>query len=104
MVNKTDEELKIDGETKDLKLTPLPNWLSSKSDFNEAIKLINDIRADTNNVKPDFDDKKVLDDLEKLINDIINNQVNKKVLWKEWKKKHIWLRKTKGKRKCCFLK
>ena len=80
MVNKTDVELKIDGETKDLKLTPLPNWLSSKSDFNEAIKLINDIRADTNNVKPDFDDKKVLDDLEKLINDIINNQVNKKVL------------------------
>ena len=102
MVNKTDEELKIDGETKDLKLTPLPNWLSSKSDFNEAIKLINDIRADTNNVKPDFDDKKVLDDLEKLINDIINNQVNKKVLWKEWKKNISDLEKLREKESAVF--
>ena len=102
MVNKTDEELKIDAETKDLKLTPLPNWLSSKSDFNEAIKLINDIRADTNNVKPDFDDKKVLDDLEKLINDIINNQVNKKVLWKEWKKNISDLEKLREKESAVF--
>ena len=35
----------------DLKLNALSKWLSSKDDFNEAAKLINDIRADTNNVK-----------------------------------------------------
>ena len=56
MVDKTDQELKeqtdeLDEETKDLKLTALSKWLSSKDDFNEAEKLINDIRADTNNVK-----------------------------------------------------
>ena len=56
MVDKTDQELKeqtdeLDEETKDLKLTSLSKWLSSKDDFNEAAKLINDIRADTNNVK-----------------------------------------------------
>ena len=56
MVDKTDQELKeqtdeLDEETKDLKLTALSKWLSSKDDFNEAVKLINDIRADTNNVK-----------------------------------------------------
>ena len=56
MVDKTDQELKeqtdeLDEETKDLKLTALSKWLSSKGDFNEAAKLINDIRADTNNVK-----------------------------------------------------
>ena len=56
MVDETDQELKkqtdeLDEETKDLKLTALPKWLSSKDDFNEAAKLINDIRADTNNVK-----------------------------------------------------
>ena len=56
MVDKTDQELKeqtdeLDEETKDLKLTALSKWLSSKDDFYEAAKLINDIRADTNNVK-----------------------------------------------------
>ena len=56
MVDKTDQELKeqtdeLDEETKDLKLTALSKWLSSKDDFNEVAKLINDIRADTNNVK-----------------------------------------------------
>ena len=56
MVDETDQELKkqtdeLDEETKDLKLTALPKRLSSKDDFNEAAKLINDIRADANNVK-----------------------------------------------------
>ena len=57
MVDKTDEELKLDDETKYLKLTALPRWLNSKNDFNEAAKLINDIRDDTNNVKSDSGDK-----------------------------------------------
>ena len=37
---------------KQKELIALPEWLSSKNDFNEAKRLINDIRADTNNVKP----------------------------------------------------
>ena len=30
LIDKTDKELKLDEETKDLKLTALPKWLSSK--------------------------------------------------------------------------
>ena len=48
LFDKTDKELTLDGKTK---LTELPKWLRSKNDFKEAIKLIEDIRADTNNVK-----------------------------------------------------
>ena len=82
MVDKTDEKLKkqtdeLDEETKDLKLTALPKWLSSKNDFNEAKKLINNITADTNNVEPSSGDKKVFNDLEKLINDISNYKIKK---------------------------
>ena len=54
----------MDEETKDLKLTALPKCLSSKNDFNEVAKLINDIRDDKNNVKPGSGDKKSFDDLE----------------------------------------
>ena len=43
---------------KNLKLTALPIWLSSENDFNEARKLINGIRADTNNAKTSLGDKK----------------------------------------------
>ena len=51
------------------KLTPLRKWLSSKTDFNEAIKLIED--DNTNNVKSSSGDKKVF-------NELINNIKNKK--------------------------
>ena len=51
------------------KLTPLPKWLSSKTDFNEAIKLIED--DNTNNVESSSGDKKVF-------NELINNIKNKK--------------------------
>ena len=44
-------------------------WLSSKTDFNEAIKLIED--DNTNNVKSSSGDKKVF-------NELINNIKNKK--------------------------
>ena len=37
----------------DLKLTTLPEWLSSRNDFNEAAKLINDFRDDANNCNDD---------------------------------------------------
>ena len=77
MVDKTDKEIKLNEETKDLKLTALPKWLNSNNDFNKAIKLINDIRADTSSFKPSSGNKKVFNDLEKLINDIRNNKVKK---------------------------
>ena len=43
------KESKVDEKTKELKLTKLPKWLSSRNFFNEARKLINDIRADKTN-------------------------------------------------------
>ena len=49
-------------------------------------KLINDIRDDTNNVKPGSGDKKVFDDLGKLINDKSNNKVKKEGAVKRMKK------------------
>ena len=57
--------------------------VSSKNDFNKAIKLIEDIRADTNNVKSSFDNTKVFNDLDELINDIKNNETTRKVQLKK---------------------
>ena len=74
MFDKTNKALTLDGNTKkdkDSKLTALPKWLHSKNDFKEAIKLIEDISADTN-VKSNGD-KKVFNDLNELINNIKNN-------------------------------
>ena len=48
----------------------MPKWLHSKNDFKKAIKLIEDIRVDTNNVKSSSSDKKVFNNLHKMINDI----------------------------------
>ena len=51
LFDKTDKELTLDVKTKkdkELKLTALPKWLHSKNDFKEVIKLIEDIKADTN--------------------------------------------------------
>ena len=52
----------------------MSKWLTSKNEFNEAIKLIEDIRPDTNNVKSNSGDKKVFNNLDKLINDIKNKK------------------------------
>ena len=68
------KESKLDEKTKELELTELPKWLSSKNDFNEARKLINDIGADTNKVKSSSGDEKVFNDLNGLINDIENKK------------------------------
>ena len=54
----------------------LPEWLKSKN-FNKAKKLINDIKADANNVEVSSGDKKVFHNLEKLINDTCSNKVKK---------------------------
>ena len=82
MVDKIDEKFKketgeLDQETKDLKLTALPKKLSSKTNFNEAKKLINNITVDTNKAEPRYGNKKVFNDLEKLINDISNYKLKK---------------------------
>ena len=58
LVDKTHDELKLDEETKDSKLTALPKWLSSKNDFNKAAELINNIWDDTNNAKPGSGNKR----------------------------------------------
>ena len=52
----------------------MPKWLHSKNDFKKAIKLIEDIRVDTNNVKSSSSDKKVFNNLHKMINDIKNKK------------------------------
>ena len=59
----------------------MPKWLDSKNDFKEAIKLIEYIRTDTNNVKSSSRDKNVFNNLDKLINDIKSKK-------KKYKKKY----------------
>ena len=56
----------------------MPKWLHSKNDFKKAIKLIEDIRADTNNVKSSSGNKKVFNNLDKLINDIKSKKTTRK--------------------------
>ena len=68
----------VDKTCEESKLTALPKWLSSKNNFNEEIKLIEDIRADRNNVKSSSGDKKVFNDLNGLINDIKNKTTTRK--------------------------
>ena len=55
----------------------LPEWLESKNYFNEAKKFIDDIEVNINKVKTGKEDKKVFNDLNKLIIDINNNKVKK---------------------------
>ena len=60
LFDKTDKRSKLDGETQkdeDSKLTAFRKWLHSKNDFNEAVKLIKDVKTDTNNVKSSSGDK-----------------------------------------------
>ena len=56
----------------------LPKWLSSKNDFNETRKLINNIRADTNKVKSSSGDENFFNDLSGLINGMQNKKNYKK--------------------------
>ena len=64
--------------SKESKLIESPEWLSSKNDFNETRKLINDIGADTNRVRSSSGDEKVFNDLNELINDIQNKKTERK--------------------------
>ena len=74
-----------DKKSEESKLTALSKWLSFKNDFNKAIKLIEDIRADKNNVKSSSGDKKVFNDLNESINDIKDNKTTKKSAIKKTK-------------------
>ena len=71
------KEIENPEKDEESKLTALPKQLHSKNDSKEAIKLIEDIWADTNNVKSSSGDKKVLNDLDKLINDTKNKKTTK---------------------------
>ena len=81
MFDKTDKKLTLDAETKkdeESKLTELPKWLHSRNDFKRAIKFIEDISAHTNNIKSSSGDKKVFNNLDRLINDIKNKKTTRK--------------------------
>ena len=78
-------------EPKQFKITnmednKLPKPLESRNDFNEAKKLINDIRIDKNNVEVRYKDKKVFNDLNRWLNDISNNKDKKEDVIKRLKK------------------
>ena len=83
------KESKLDEKTKELELTELPEWLSSKDDFDEARKLINNIGSDTNKVKSSSDDEKAFNDLNGLINDIQNKKIKTKSAIKKLRKKIV---------------
>ena len=65
----------------------LPEWLELKNNFNEAKKLIDDIRIDMNKAKVSKEDKKVFNDLNRLITDISDNKVEKENADERLKKK-----------------
>ena len=48
-----------------------------KNDFHEAKRLVHDIEIDMNKVKASKEDKKLFNDLNKLVIDINNNKVKK---------------------------
>ena len=55
----------------------LPEWLESRNDFNEAKRLIDDIRIDMNKVKASKEDKKLFNYLNRLMTGINNNKAKK---------------------------
>ena len=55
----------------------LSEWLELKNDFTKAKKLILDFRIDMNKAKVSKEDKKVFNELNRLITDISNNRVEK---------------------------
>ena len=74
------KEIENREKDKEPQLTALPKLLSSKNDFNEAIR---DIRTDINDVKSDSANKKVFNDLDNLINDVKNKKATRKITIKK---------------------
>ena len=67
-----------------VKIDWITKWLSSKNDFNEVRKLINNNGVDKNWVKSSSGDEKVFNDLNRLINDIQNKKTTRKSAIKNW--------------------
>ena len=80
----------------------LPEWLESKNDFNEAKRLIDDIRIDMNKVKVSKEDKKVLNDLSRLISDISKNKIKREDAVEGLKKSISNLDQSRKKQKTNF--
>ena len=79
-----------------------PEWLESKNYFNEAKKLIDDIRIDMNKVKISKVDKKAFNNLNKLITSISNNKVKKEDAVEKLKKGMLDLSQLKEKQSTLF--
>ena len=107
MFDKRDKKLKLEGETKkdeESELTALPKWLQKKKKKSkEAIKLIEGIRVDTNNVKSSSGEKKSFNNLDKLLNDIKNKKTTRKNTIDKIKTTVSNL-DQQGKKKDCFSK
>ena len=76
--------------------------MESKNDFNEAKRLIDDIRINLNKVKVSIEDKKDFNGLNKLITDISNNKVTKEDGVERLKKNMSDLGQLKEKRSIVF--
>ena len=76
--------------------------MESKNDFNEAKRLIDDIRINLNKVKVSIEDKKVFNGLNKLMTDISNNKVTKEDGVERLKKNMSNLGQLKEKRSIVF--
>ena len=80
----------------------LPEWLESKNDFNEAKRLIDNIKINMNKDKVSKKDKKVFNDLNKLIIDISNNKTKEKDATKTLEKSMFDLTQLRQKEKTVF--
>ena len=76
--------------------------MESKNYFNEAKRLIDDIRINLNKVKVSIEDKKVFNGLNKLMTDISNNKVTKEDGVERLKKNMSDLGQLKEKRGIVF--
>ena len=76
--------------------------MESKNDFNEAKRLIDDVRINLNKVKVSIEDKKVFNGLNKLMTDISNNKVTKEDGVERLKKNMSDLGQLKEKRGIVF--
>ena len=76
--------------------------MESKNDFNEAKRLLDDVRINLNKVKVSIEDKKVFNGLNKLMTDISNNKVTKEDGVERLKKNMSDLGQLKEKRGIVF--
>ena len=78
------------------------NGWNQKNDFNEAKKLIDDVKVDMNKANVSKEDKKVFNYLNRLITDISNNRVEKENAVERLKKSLLGLDRLKQKQSTAF--